>query len=164
MATTTKFNESYLLKGVNADGEVAKLTYNTANAAITDIALGGKTLTDEEALQDAVDNQGVDADKAFETMEELLAQAKEDLNEAGAGDIKNITTDSDGTMTVEAFADLNEALEFSLHVGADSTDDNKIALSISMMSARGLGVNGLKVSGDIVAQLSRQKSKIFIMN
>ena len=32
--------------------------------------------------------------------------------------------------------------------GSDSSDDNKINMSISMMSARGLGVNGLNVSGD----------------
>ncbi len=192
MATTTKFNESYLLKGVNADGEVAKLTYNTANAAITDIdaetgkatyTMGAATqetvtdkgtydlatveingvtyglvtnVEDEDAGQDktlSIDEAITEAEKtatggAFTTQEELFAKVKADLDAAGAGDIKNITTDSDGTITVEAFADLNEALEFSLHVGADSTDDNKIALSISMMSARGLGVNGLKVSGD----------------
>ncbi len=192
VATTTKFNESYLLKGVNADGEVAKLTYNTANAAIADIdaetgkatyTMGAATqetvtdkgtydlatveingvtyglvtnVEDEDAGQDktlSIDEAITEAEKtatggAFTTQEELFAKVKADLDAAGAGDIKNITTDSDGTITVEAFADLNEALEFSLHVGADSTDDNKIALSISMMSARGLGVNGLKVSGD----------------
>ena len=49
---------------------------------------------------------------------------------------------------VEAFADLNDAIDFSLHVGADSSSDNKISVNISMMSARGLGVNGLDISGD----------------
>jgi len=48
---------------------------------------------------------------------------------------------------LEACADLNQSLNFSLHVGADSTDDNKIDIDISMMSARGLGVNGLQVGG-----------------
>ena len=43
---------------------------------------------------------------------------------------------------------MNDSLNFSLHVGADSTEDNKIDVDISMMSARGLGVNGLQVSGD----------------
>ena len=54
----------------------------------------------------------------------------------------------DGKIELEAFADLNDSLNFSLHVGADSTEDNKIDVDISMMSARGLGVNGLQVSGD----------------
>ena len=150
VATTTKFNESYLLKGVNADGEVAKLTYNTANAAIADIdaetgkatyTMGAATqetvtdkgtydlatveingvtyglvtnVEDEDAGQDktlSIDEAITEAEKtatggAFTTQEELFAKVKADLDAAGAGDIKNITTDSDGTITVEAFADL----------------------------------------------------------
>ena len=193
VSTTTKFNESYLLKGVNKDGDVAKLTYKTANGNITDIdentgkkeyalsaaaaktvtnkgtyklatvevmgkkygvvtdvadedTAGNKKLSQAEALADAKNN-GAD-NGAFATQDELLAQIKKDLNEAGAGDIKSISVDKDGKVTVEAFADLNASLNFSLHVGADSTEDNKIDVDIAMMSARGLGVNGLQVSGD----------------
>lgn len=61
--------------------------------------------------------------------------------------LKSVST-KDGKIELEAFADLNDSLNFSLHVGADSTEDNKIDVDISMMSARGLGVNGLQVSGD----------------
>ena len=50
-------------------------------------------------------------------------------------------------MIVSTFADLNKGLDVSLHVGADSTKDNKIGLTIEMMSARGLGVNGIRVYG-----------------
>ena len=191
VSTTTKFNESYLLKGVNQDGTPAKLTYKTANTSITDIsqttgkaeyALGtataktvtdkgtykvatvdvmGKTyglvteitdaapdkkITEKEALDDAKANGGA-TDGAFASQDELIAQIKKDLNEKGAGDIKSISVDKDGKVSVEAFADLNAALNFSLHVGADSTADNKIDIDISMMSARGLGVNGLQVGG-----------------
>ena len=192
VSTTTKFNESYLLKGVNKDGNVAKLTYETAKGNITDIdgttgkkeyalgtaadktvankgtykvatvevmgktyglvtaikdddKAGGKTLSEKDALDDA---KAVATDGAFATQDELIAQIKKDLNEAGAGDIKSISVDKDGKVTVEAFADLNASLNFSLHVGADSTEDNKIDVDIAMMSARGLGVNGLQVSGD----------------
>ena len=191
VSTTTKFNESYLLKGVNQDGTAAKLTYKTAKGNIADIdeatgkkeyALGnataqtvtdkgtyklatvqvlGKTyglvtdikddtannhtLSKEDALADA---KNTATDGAFATQDELLAQIKEDLNKAGAGDIKSISVDKDGKVTVEAFADLNASLNFSLHVGADSTEDNKIDVDISMMSARGLGVNGIQVSGN----------------
>ena len=193
VSTTTKFNESYLLKGVNQDGTAAKLTYKTANGNITDIdentgkkeyalgtatkntvtdkgdynvstvtvmgktyglvtdikdkdTAGGKTLSEQEALADAKANGATDG--AFATQDELIAQIKKDLNEAGAGDIKSISVDKDGKVTVEAFADLNASLNFSLHVGADSTEDNKIDVDIAMMSARGLGVNGIQVSGD----------------
>ena len=189
VSTTTKFNESYLLKGSNADGTPAKLTYKTAKLSITDIdettgkkeyalgakaaktvtdkgsyklqtvdvngkkyglvteitdAGGGKSLSEADALTDA---ETTATDGAFATQDELVAQIKKDLNEAGAGDIKSISVDKDGKVTVEAFADLNAALNFSLHVGADSTADNKIDIDISMMSARGLGVNGLQVGG-----------------
>ena len=192
VSTTTKFNESYLLKGVNADGTAAKLTYKTAKGNITDIdentgkkeyalgtaadktvankgtykvatvevlgktyglvtdikdadKAGGQTLSEKDALDDA---KTTATDGAFATQDELLAQIKEDLNKAGAGDIKSISVDKDGKVTVEAFADLNASLNFSLHVGADSTEDNKIDVDISMMSARGLGVNGIQVSGN----------------
>ena len=194
VSTTTKFNESYLLKGVNQDGTAAKLTYETAKGNIADIdaatgkaeyalgnaaaktvtgkgtyklatvevmgkkygvvtdvadedAAGNKKLTQAEALADAKDNGGAD-NGAFATQDELLAQIKKDLNEAGAGDIKSISVDKDGKVTVETFADLNASLNFSLHVGADSTEDNKIDVDISMMSARGLGVNGIQVAGN----------------
>ena len=193
VSTTTKFNESYLLKGVNQDGTAAKLTYKTANGNITDIdettgkkeyalgnaadktvadhgtykvatvevlgktyglvtdikddKAGGNTLSEKEALDDAKANGGA-TDGAFATQDELIAQIKKDLNESGAGDIKSISVDKDGKVTVEAFADLNASLNFSLHVGADSTADNKIDVDISMMSARGLGVNGIQVSGN----------------
>ena len=192
VSTTTKFNESYLLKGVNADGTAAKLTYKTAKGNITDIdettgkkeyalgtaadktvankgtykvatvevlgktyglvtdikdadKAGGQTLSEKDALDNA---KATATDGAFATQDELLAQIKEDLNKAGAGDIKSISVDKDGKVTVEAFADLNASLNFSLHVGADSTEDNKIDVDISMMSARGLGVNGIQVSGN----------------
>ncbi len=39
------------------------------------------------------------------------------------------------------------ALDVSLHVGADSTANNQITMNIESMSAKGLGVNGLKIDG-----------------
>ena len=43
--------------------------------------------------------------------------------------------------------DLTAGLTLSLHVGADSTSNNQITVNIAPMSAKGLGVNGLKVDG-----------------
>ena len=203
VSTTTKFNESYLLKGVNQDGTAAKLTYKTASGNITDIdentgkkeyalgtatkktvtdkgeynvstvevmgkkyglvtgikdadTAGGKTLSEKEALADAKANADA-TDGAFATQDELIAQIKKDLNEAGAGDIKSISVDKDGKVTVEAFADLNASLNFSLHVGADSAADNKIEVKIESMSAAGIGVKGLNVSteDDATAAIDR---------
>ncbi len=48
---------------------------------------------------------------------------------------------------VSALQDLTHALSFTLHVGADATSNNQITMNIDAMSAKGLGVNGLKVDG-----------------
>ena len=43
--------------------------------------------------------------------------------------------------------DLTGALTLTLHVGADATSNNQISVNLDVMSAKGLGVNGLKVDG-----------------
>ena len=48
---------------------------------------------------------------------------------------------------VTATQDLTGALQLTLHVGADATSNNQITVSLDAMSAKGLGVNGLKVDG-----------------
>ena len=210
VSTTTKFNETYLLKGVNANGEVAKLTYDTAegnigskiggtqvdfdddgNATVaattvasqvlelstetslstssdTDNNVASQTLTlsttenvaagntleidgttyalYEGASDDAVKKLEAANTKIYTNAEEFAAALKDAANKVGAGDIKDVTVDG-AEIKISAFADLNKGLDVSLHVGADSTADNKINLNINMMSARGLGVNGLKVDG-----------------
>ena len=51
------------------------------------------------------------------------------------------------TNYVAATQDIEGALTVKLHVGADATENNQIAVKIEAMSAKGLGVNGLKVDG-----------------
>ena len=207
VSTTTKFNETYLLKGTNKDGEIAKLTFSTATQNIGN-KIGGNTLTFDDdgnatvaaadvaaqtltlstatslsqgattsdttqitvsttegvaagntleingntyalyegASDDAVTKLGVNGEKVYTSAEEFAVALKDAANKVGSGDIKEVSVD-DGNVKISAFADLNKGLDVSLHVGADSTADNKINLNISMMSARGLGVNGLKVDG-----------------
>ena len=211
VSTTTKFNESYLLKGVNANGTAGELSYDTATTNLG-TKVGGAALTFDEngmatvslgtvaattatnATETAVSQTGAatsdtqnttlstteavaagetlqidgvtyqlyegasdeamttlghtdDAsNKYFTNEEDFLNAVEEAANKAGAGDIKDISVE-DGTVNVSAFADLNDDLEFSLHVGADSDEPNKIELGIGMMSARGLGVNGIVVDG-----------------
>lgn len=48
---------------------------------------------------------------------------------------------------VSAVKDQTAALKMSFHVGADGTANNKININIDAMTAKGLGVNGLKVNG-----------------
>ena len=51
---------------------------------------------------------------------------------------------TNGTGYLEQF-DVNGKLSFNLHVGADSSSNNKIGVEISSMSAAGIGVKNLKV-------------------
>jgi flagellin len=201
VATTTKFNETYLLKGTDADGKEGNLKFTAAAAAlkptsgtaptfdtdgiakvgantkstdevtyagdsaskykVTELTVqnttyklvedftqgSGKTTTVDDVVKSL--NTGT-TPVAFKSMQDLAAQIKRDFGE----DIKNVSVSYDSangnklTAEITAFSDLNKATDLSLHVGADSTKDNKIGMSIEMMSARGLGVNGLKVYGD----------------
>ena len=199
VATTTKFNETYLMKG-NNNGSIGHLTYTTAAAGLTDIGTVNPstgTVAVQLTKQNKVEITGTDtayngkevtlgnttyvvvnstslktgatgtvvmtvsqaikelektADtKAFASMDEMMQAVR---NHYGK-DIREISTYIQGKggtaevmLKVDSFADLNEAVDLSLHVGADGTTDNKINMNISMMSARGLGVNGLKVTGE----------------
>ena len=89
--------------------------------------------------------------KAFASMDEMIKAMKADYGT----DIKSINSfyNKDRTpaqleLRVETFADVNDPIDVSLHVGADSSADNKINMNISQLSARALGINGLDVRGD----------------
>ncbi len=84
---------------------------------------------------------------AYASREAMFEAIKDAANSAGSGNIKSFSEGAD-KLVIAAFADVNEGLDISLHVGADSTKDNKIGLTIDMMSARGLKLNGLKVNGE----------------
>ena len=151
----------------NAAGKIVRYVVIESTSA------GGaktETGTDYASVNDvvaALNQQGADNDgttgkeiiKAYASMDEMMAAIKNDFG----SDIKAISSyitevNDSGTdisnnagkatwLKIEAFADLNSAVDLSLHVGADSTAENKINMNIAMMSARGLGINGLKVNG-----------------
>ena len=199
VATTTKFNETYLLKGSHG-GVAGSLSYTkvaatlsantsagtklainatTGTAAVTlgtntsqTLNDGGKATTKEfkvgsttyilvestaaktgsdtkTSVKEAAEELTKKANtQGFTSMDALMSAIKRDHS----SEIKTVTsyinTSNKVELKVEAFADLNDAIDFSLHVGADSSDDNKINLNISSMSARGLGVNGLTITGN----------------
>ncbi|MBO4824977.1 MAG: hypothetical protein J5487_06250 [Lachnospiraceae bacterium] len=143
------------------DGTKTASTYKTATVTVgstvytlvsdfkagTDKS-GAKYSTTINDVVNGLDTKDTDAThKYFGSIKELQQAIKVDSE----GEFKavNVSADANGKLSAEitAFADLNKGLDVSLHVGADSTKDNKIALTIEMMSARGLGVNGLRVDG-----------------
>ena len=207
VATTTKFNETYLLKGTNGT-DVGKLSFSKAATALavgdgdnkanyTDAnfqsAEGVLSITAVAANKQAAVTYDTDgsynaakikingktyvyvsdfkagtADNA-KSLDDLMKELNAVDNQYAATDLSklgqliksnettnvkeaavNLKKEGDNYLLeakISAFADLNKGLDVSLHVGADSTKDNKIGLTIEMMSARGLGINGIKVDG-----------------
>ena len=192
VSETTKFNETYLLKGdstttdkatfvqsgyaiktgttLYAEGETTALTTATLKEAL---AKGKKIYTESKDDQDDTNLAKANSDYAYVTKlydedgkevsaENVLAGKKADGTTAAtsyytsdAGKTGNdnganvaITTanaqKTDGTGYLEQF-DVNGKLSFNLHVGADSSSNNKIGVEISSMSAAGIGVKNLKV-------------------
>ena len=151
MSTIDIGNTTYVLVN-STESKDGKNSYSNVSKVVDEINKANKT-----AVTLFANNAGAKTAKAYASMDELLADIKDDF----ATDIKNIssyvddkttTPDKKGdgklTLKVEAFADQNSAADISLHVGADSTSDNKITMNIAHMSARGLGVNGIKVNGE----------------
>ena len=179
VAETTKFNETYLLKGDDAKAAVSenvfkKFDVSTLNSVISDTSkisesndfdsITGKfTLKFTSGLDEGGTWNGkrIVADAATNTTadEIKLADAKKaelDALNAAITNSKQVT----GTATNDGAAfDMSStpamkqtythaaAIDVSLHVGADSTANNRINLSIDSMSASGLHVTGLKVNG-----------------
>ena len=158
-------NNAVLWNVYQADGTTSvsgTTSYTTAQLK----AMGINITADNTQKIAAADTLKID--KTMVTSAEQTAK----LNAAGisvagaatAQDYKNVAVGSDFLVTVKNDAsevatisayDENatvSALDVSLHVGADSTSDNKIALEIATMSAKGLGLrtstgSALKVDG-----------------
>ena len=165
VAETTKFNETYLLKG-DAKGSVKtvymqphdaglkgsmgavdesnhKVTFKLDSIAVSDkIMIGGKEYTYVNAA---------DKDASAGKLEKSEIEAKiiEELGKANSigtsakvtvtGGIDNGFEIPLGSQTV------SKALSFNLHVGADADMTNKIGVNIETMNSAYLGVKGLDV-------------------
>ena len=143
-------------ENINATGGSYEL--NVAGLEDGDsITIDGKTYTYDKNKVSTVANTFSDLDE----LQALLGDDYEvrlDLVEDGndtptAGkDLADIAdTDESDTLVItrkaEAEKEVN-ALKFSLQVGADTTEENKISVDIESMSAKSLGIDGLKVDGE----------------
>ena len=220
VSETTKFNETYLLKGDSKTSDTAnfyKSGYNgdfsalfvegsktavgTADGLKEALAAGKKVYkaAADDTDKDAQTKAGVaesGKDYAYVTKfydakgneysaEEIAAQ-----KDSAGNNITNVYTSNTGAKTdgtpiganmkvaiadaqkfIQGY-DVNGALSFNLHVGADSSADNKIAVKIDSMSAAGIGVKGLKVDteddatnaidriSDAIQKVSSQRSSL----
>ena len=202
VSETTKFNETYLLKGdatktdtayfmeskYNVTGgiyEEGSATEITTAAALEKAIKDGKKLY-TEAYNKADNKQTADkiavkgTNYAYVTKlydkngKEVSAQNIQDSKNADGTTADKYYTSSAGEAGATAPAtnmeitaanaknftkgyEVNGSISFSLHVGADSAEDNKIVVNIDSMSAKGIGVYGLKVDteDDATAAIDR---------
>ena len=203
VSETTKFNETYLLKGDATKTDTAyfmESKYNVkggiyaegSDKEITTAADLEKAIKDGKKLYTAAYNKANNpqtADKiavkgkdyAYVTKlydkngKEVSAQNIQDSKNADGTAADNYYTSNAGlagknatpptNMEIEKDAaknftkgyEVNGSISFNLHVGADSAEDNKIVVNIDSMSAKGIGVYGLKVDteDDATAAIDR---------
>ena len=167
VAETTKFNETYLLKG-GIDGTKTTVTLGAMDAGLVgtlteDRIAGTSTFEPAElVVGEKVKIGGVEytvvADDAAEVVSEnkyfaatLHGFMKEELllanqigDTKGTAEVSDIT---DGKFTItHGTTEPAKPLTFSLHVGADADMSNKIIVDIQSMTAEGLGINKLSVT------------------
>ncbi len=150
---TQVLSDTDLLEAVKAGTtlySVAATTSQTAAVADTDYTY---TEAAEPALYD------VNGNKISENGLDAYLDIAEDGTFA-IKDGKTLYTKADGTGALDSTATAEDlanyivvddtkvaALDLSLHVGADATQNNQITMEIEAMSASGIGVDGLKVDG-----------------
>jgi flagellin len=167
VAETTKFNETYLLKG-DVDGLTKDIRLNVHDAGLKgamgdeDATTPGQYVFTSEGLEvdknyniggkeykivadsaTSVDDGEIKLSDAYDKVVEAL----EDANAIG-GATPTVTSGGDGTFTIQLdTVEVKKSLTFNLHVGADADMTNKIGVSIETMSTDYLGIKDLNVVG-----------------
>ena len=183
VAETTKFNETYLLKGDSNKATVTETVYNNYDLSLVEaeMAAGGK-LTVDKGTSGAITinfKSGLEAGDTWNGKEVvtasakdgqiLLASAKDEELTAMQGVMKSYfkemglsaeatLTDSSagvGATLGSTTFNYNASQSLNLHVGADSTSNNKINLKIDSLNAASLHIEGLKVAGETSAPSTR---------
>ena len=168
VAETTKFNETYLLKGDGTgsthevmitpkDAGFAKIPmkYSTNQKTVTvnlislsagsKVIIRGKQWTIVSAGDKNVSSaQGtITAANAYKLIHKEISTA----NLIGATGTKaKFNFDGSTVQITRGYAVVKKELTFALHVGADADENNKIGLRIKAMDTSGLGIKGLKVT------------------
>ncbi|MFR2604148.1 MAG: flagellin [Waltera sp.] len=120
---------------------------SVTSSAITATASTAATKKGESAKYYDKDGNGIAANalnKYFQTDAQGNITARGDA--PTVYDAVGLATTLDDE-NVTSTQDITGSLKLSLHVGADATSNNQITVKLEAMSAKGLGVNGLKVDG-----------------
>ncbi len=172
VAETTKFNETFLLKG-DVSGETTKITLaamdaglvgkledtqpdgttvfkaNTIEAGAT-VVIGGVEYTAADAANNIVKNE---AENIYE-IDELYDKMVQELADANGIEAAEVKRNGQEFTITNKIVEPTKALTFSLHVGADANMENKIIVDIDSMSSEGLGIKGLTVEDKDVADMT----------
>ena len=166
VAETTKFNETYLLKG-DVKGSTKTITLKPHDAGLKGsmgevdmtktqpevkftvpqlkesdtIMIGGKQYTIKTKENKDLDE--INATNAYKLMADELKKA----NEIGAEDTTKVVVDGAGPKFTIKLGQHTVAkpLAFNLHVGADADMTNKISVNIETMNSAYLGIKDLNV-------------------
>ena len=176
VAETTKFNETYLLKGDDSKAAVQDTVYKKYDISSLKSVISESSKLSEKNDFDSLTGKftmnfttglvegGVWNGKRINSTNTTADEISlDDAKAAELTALKNAITNSGaitGTATNDgadiAITSTNAqkqtftkaaALDISIHVGADSTANNKITLSIESMSSAGLHLTGLTVAG-----------------
>ena len=166
VAETTKFNETYLLKGdVNKETKIVTLEPHDAGlkGSMVDNGDGTYTLTTNLQSLQASDTVMVGgkvytvadtADHSYnkytkdEISDLMLAELKKANGIGITSDPESTASGSNGVFTIQpGTITTAKELSFNLHVGADADMTNKINVKIDTMNSSYLGIKGLDVVG-----------------
>ena len=166
VAETTKFNETYLLKGGDQTKNVTMKAHDAGLKGSLTVSADGKTATFKPAALETSDKvmiggkeykivtTGADQNNGLITKDIAQNLMKEELIKANSIglDAPLAPGKVDGTLTGGFTITMGEqtvanALSFNLHVGADADMTNKINVNIDTMNSAFLGVKGLDVVG-----------------
>ena len=166
VAETTKFNETYLLKGGDETKTVTMKAHDAGLKGSLTVAADGKSATFKPAALETSDKvmiggkeykivtTGADQNNGLITLDTAKDLMKEELVKANSIGLDaplpadKVTGDLTGGFTITMGEQtVANALSFNLHVGADADMTNKIGVSIETMNSAYLGVKGLDVVG-----------------
>ena len=159
-----------------SDGTKATVTFKDGTEATDTVAniktnyeisaeAGGKAVAASATISNAL--------KADTTNATISGTYTGSLADLSVGDTVNVKL-SVGAAGVSALSSDTKALMLSFQVGADTTDENKITVSMDSMSAKSIGVDGIKVTGsdstnadkavdtisDAIKKVSKQRSAL----
>ena len=128
------------LTATSTAAESAVITASTVSAAVS---------KNEVAKLYDKDGNGISANDLanyFSVGSDKTMYARADAPQVYDALGKKVSLD-DYASSIDKSQNLTAALKLKLHVGADATTNNQISVNLEAMSAKGLGVNALKVDG-----------------